>query len=187
MEIRERITTVDRRARRRRRARVWASGGLVTLALLGVGQSVSMAWADTGTNASPRDARVEMSADSDATFVAVVRERPAFAGVSEADLVQLGHLTCRALDRGATDDELVAAGRPTFSPEDMGWLTGASIVTYCPSHMDRIQAAQPQGGQSTGSAPPQASPHSTGPGSTDSILRESERRMWESYRNRINP
>jgi hypothetical protein len=187
MKQRERTTTRDcRRARRLRRARGWVTGGLVTLALLGAGQSASTAWADTPTDAGPRDARVETSNDSDVTFVAVVRQRPAFAGVGEADLVQLGHLTCQALDRGATDDDLVAAGRPTFSPADMGWLMGASIVTYCPSHMDRIQA-QPQGGQGAGSSSAQASPRSTGPGSTDSILRESERRMWESYRNRINP
>jgi hypothetical protein len=175
---------------------------ILTAGIWAFGANNAMA-TTTASVPSPTPGNSATTADNtsspDARFLKVVRERPFFREFTDADLTGLGHLTCEALDSGANMQDIIDAGRPKVPADDMGWLGGASIGAYCPTHLNLVTspsnpaglpgnpAGEPTEPETTYPAPPPLTySDGGGPGSTSSIIRDSYGKMLDSYRNRIN-
>ena len=115
-------------------------------------ETASVQYATAATSSTMADD----PSNPNARFLEVVRERPSFTGFTDKDLTGLGHLTCEALDRGATLQDVVDAGRPSIPANDMGWLAGASIGAYCPAHLDLVNSSSNAAGSPAN--PPSVSP-----------------------------
>lgn len=71
----------------------------------------------------------------DEAFLQAMRDEPAFSTWADSDLFAAGESTCTVLDGGATVDDVLLHGMSlNLTPEDAGYLTGASIAAYCPQH-----------------------------------------------------
>lgn len=76
----------------------------------------------------------------DPVFLGALRRRPAFAATGAGDLYVLGGATCAELDRGQGFIAVVAdGGGRNLGPEDMGYLTGVSVMAYCPRHKPMLE------------------------------------------------
>lgn len=75
----------------------------------------------------------------DEAFISVVRDQLPTDDISDNDLVGLGHNICIALDSGKSTTSVAMVGVENgLSPYDAGFLVGASIAAYCPSHKNEV-------------------------------------------------
>lgn len=79
------------------------------------------------TPATPAPAAVTALSVSDANYLRSVRQRPAFSGVSNQDLIAWGRDVCNQLGAGAT-----TFSSSQFTPDDTGALVYAAAAAYCP-------------------------------------------------------
>jgi hypothetical protein len=76
----------------------------------------------------------------DQVFLGTMRQRAVFAGAGATDLYALGGAICAQLDRGRSFTAVVAdGGGRNLGPEDMGYLTGVSVMAYCPRHKPMLE------------------------------------------------
>lgn len=76
----------------------------------------------------------------DDVFIRVVREQMPEEGISDYQLIDLGHNICTALDGGMSPVDVAIIGvRAGMSPYNSGFIIGASVVAYCPRHRDLIE------------------------------------------------
>lgn len=57
------------------------------------------------------------------------------------DVIELGHLSCKALDQGMTLTDLTLMTMETgMDAADVGIIVGASVAAFCPEHKDTIES-----------------------------------------------
>ena len=76
---------------------------------------------------------------SDELFLNLVRKaHPVLGGIKDATLIETAATACRALDRGATKEEIIqVVVESTMSrslKEGMVFTMGAGVQLYCPEH-----------------------------------------------------
>jgi len=103
------------------------------------------AWADTGS-AGGQNGESSYAADPimDPVFVRAMRSQEAGwpAATSDADLIRLGHHSCKALDSGQNLIQVlgtIQSESPSTSLVQDGFLIGASTAAYCPSHLPAVK------------------------------------------------
>ena len=82
--------------------------------------------------------------DNSASYLAAIRaDQPILAGVSDADLLSLGHKICTTLDNGATvSDVATAALQAAKTPEQanaLGYIIGDAVASFCPQYAGQVQ------------------------------------------------
>ena len=118
---------------------------IVAAAALAV--SLGACSSDSGTPA-PVVTVTEQAPDTgptvDEAYVQTVRSlAPGMSrGATDAELIDLGKTTCRALDEvnGDTDllFEVLYSQEPGLDYGEVGAVVGASIIAYCPEYSDQI-------------------------------------------------
>ena len=88
-----------------------------------------------GENEPPPPSKAEL-------YVHVVRDNADVpAGVSNRDLVDVGHEFCHMLDEGYTMDDILYAlltEAPDADPAYVGTVAGAAVGAFCPKYGDQI-------------------------------------------------
>jgi hypothetical protein len=117
---------------------------IAATALLSGVTGTGTAWADTGPAGGPTgDTTYAPDPTLDPIFIKIMR-RPDAAWpttMSDADLIKLGHDSCKALDSGqdlVQDLALIHSKSPKVSLRSVAALIGASTVTYCPAHTKTV-------------------------------------------------
>ena len=85
-------------------------------------------------------APVNTQSENDQVFVKTVRGQVSeLNGLSDKDLVDIGHGVCTDFDNGTTFQDEVTSMDGYVSPYNAGYLIGASIGVYCPQHKDLVE------------------------------------------------
>jgi hypothetical protein len=80
------------------------------------------------------------SPDIDPIYLDAMRQRPAFRGFGDADLFALGASTCGRLDSGEALVKIWGSGGGrNLTVEDMGYVTGVTVVAYCTQHKPMLE------------------------------------------------
>lgn len=94
--------------------------------------------ASSSTTETPTPSTTESPTASEDQFYRLMRQNTAVRGTDE-ELKELGQSVCESFDAGHSVDSvawvLVDSG---FSSFDSGFTIGASVGTFCPEHMNKI-------------------------------------------------
>lgn len=91
--------------------------------------------------AAPESVYPEPSAPDSETveeiFLAVLADQAYFSSIPEADLLELGHSICEALNTGSSFDQVLGAALESgVPPFEAGYMVGAAVGSFCPAYED---------------------------------------------------
>lgn len=117
---------------------------MLTLAACG-SQSVGTSNPAPTVTVTQQSTVVANGSDNESAFLASVRANaPVLESVPDSKLLTLGHTICTTLDNGASVDSVVQAALSSATSAEqahaLGVVIGASVVAFCPSHVDEVQA-----------------------------------------------
>jgi hypothetical protein len=77
---------------------------------------------------------------ADASFLQAIAVHPSFDVVPDAQLIDVGHAICSALDSGQLDIDGVgaAAGGSGLTADQLVVLVASAVGAYCPEHEDQF-------------------------------------------------
>lgn len=158
---------VRRRSLGRRLAPMYAVAVLGVGVLAGCGGSSSSSSSNTTAASSSSSSDTSASSDTTASsntststdpaaFLAAIKSQPHFSGISDANLTTLGNDVCKDFAQGgslnATEADVVkgineinandeeSGNNPggSLTPEDAGFLIGASVKGLCPQYQSQL-------------------------------------------------
>lgn len=97
---------------------------------------VALALAVSGCGGSNESSEI----DRERAYVEVIQEEiSGTSAVDDEDIVDLGKSICTALDSGSSLLVVIGNGLDAgFTPEESGFITGASIGAFCPEYEDLV-------------------------------------------------
>jgi hypothetical protein len=79
----------------------------------------------------------------------LAHEQSSFKNSSDQSLLDFGHAICGLFDAGDSEiqvtAELLKNQASNETADDLGYIEGASVVTFCPTHLDQFQTGSAGG------------------------------------------
>lgn len=117
--------------------------GSAVVILIAVGVGLGVGLSSSGSSAAAGHRPTINSVQLDSVYLDSLHAD--FAGVTDAQLLTLGHDFCKDFDNGtAWVTEIETAIRAGFTAYQAGELVGSAIATYCPKYESMVPRANGQ-------------------------------------------